>query len=327
MKRREFIAGLGAMAWPRAARAQRGQRVRRIAVLLGGPASDPWSPALLAALRDRLQQLGWNESGNVRIEARFGEADLARGRAQAGELVAMNPDVLLCDSTPLVQELQRLTRSIPIVFAGVADPVASGIVSSLAYPGGNATGFMSPEPAISGRWLELLKEIAPNLTHVLVLGEAGNVGHQARLRAIEEAAPSFGVKVSAAMIRIAPDIENAIRVASGEPHLGLIVAPSVTTMAFRNLLVELAVQHHLPAIYALRYFVAEGGLMSYGAEAAPMWAQAATYVDRILRGASPADLPVQAPIRFQLVLNIKTAKALGLTVPQSILLRADEVIE
>jgi putative tryptophan/tyrosine transport system substrate-binding protein len=327
VRRRQFIAGLGgAAAWPLTALAQGGERVRKVAVLIGGTASDPTNQATAAALRDKLRQLGWSESGNLRIETRFGEGDLARGRAYAAELIAMNPDVILSDSTPLVLELQMLTCTIPIVFASLADPVATGIVASLARPGGNTTGFMNPEPAISAQWLELLKEVAPKLARVLVLVNAGNVGNQTRLRVIEAAAPLVGVEVSSAAIRGSADIENAVRAAC-ESNLGLIIAPAPPISDFRKLIFEQAVLHRLPAIYPFRYWVAEGGLMSYGAEPPPMWAQAATYVDRILRGQSPADLPVQAPTRFQLVINLKTAKAIDLTIPEKLLATADEVIQ
>jgi putative tryptophan/tyrosine transport system substrate-binding protein len=326
MRRREFIAGVGsAAAWP--ALAQRVERVRHVAVLKSGTASDPNQRALVEAVREQLRQLGWTESSNVRIEVRFGEGDLARGRALAAELVAMNPDVLLGDNTPLVQEFQRLTRTVPIVFAGLADPVVSGIVGSLAHPGGNATGFMNPEPAISARQLELLKEIAPSLSRVLVLVQAGNVGHQARLRVIEAAAPAFGVQVSSAAIRSEADIENAISAAVGQLKMGLIVQPSPPPSLLRKVIFEQAARHRLPAIYPYRYFVAEGGLMSYGAALTPMWAQAATYVDRILRGERPADLPVQAPTKIEFVINLNTAKTLGLTIPETLLATADEVIQ
>jgi putative ABC transport system substrate-binding protein len=297
--------------------------VRHVAVLIGGNASDPFNQANVEALRRRLQQLGWSEGGNIRIERRFGEANLARGRALAAELVGTKPDVLLSDNTPLVQEFQKLTRTTPIVFASLADPVASGVVASLARPGGNATGFMNPEPAFSARWLELLKEVAPSLSRILVLVNAGNVGNQARLRVIQAVAPSLGVQVSSATIRTEADIRDAIR-AEG---MGLISSPAPPITDLRKVIVEQAARYRLPAIYPFRYFVTEGGLMSYGAEASPMWAQAATYVDRVLHGEKPGDLPVQAPTTFELVINLKTAKALGLTIPETLLATADEVIQ
>jgi ABC-type uncharacterized transport system substrate-binding protein len=326
MRRREFLAGLGSAA-ASPALAQRAERVRRVAVLNSGAASDPRIRAYAEALRKQLRQLGWTESSNIQIEVRFGEGDLARGRALAAELVAMNPDVLLTDNTPLVQEFQRLTRTVPIVFAGIADPVANDIVRSLARPGGNATGFMNPEPTISARWLELLKEIAPSLSRVLVLVQAGNVGNQARLRVIEAAAPAFGVQVSSAAIRSEADIENAVSAAVGQLKTGLIVPPFPLNSLLRKVIREQAARHRLPAIYPSRRDVADGGLMSYGSEPGPMWTQAAAYVDRILRGEKPADLPVQAPTKIEFVINLSTAKTLGLTIPERLLATAGEVIE
>jgi putative tryptophan/tyrosine transport system substrate-binding protein len=326
MRRREFIAGLGSvLATP--ASAQRGERERHVAVLIGGNASDPFNHAMTEGLRGRLQQLGWSDGRNIQIEVRFGEGDLTQGHALAAELVGKNPDVLLSDNTPLVQEFQRLTRTIPIVFASLADPVASGIVASLARPGGNATGFMNPAPTISARWLELLKEIAPRLMRVLVLVNAGNVGNQARLRVVEAASPAVHVQVSSAAIRSEADISTAIDAAAGQPNTGLIVSPAPPIAGFREVIFEQAARYRLPAIYPFRYYVAEGGLMSYGAEPGPMWVQAATYVDRILHGEKPADLPVQAPAKLDLVINVETAKALGLTIPETLLATADEMLQ
>jgi putative ABC transport system substrate-binding protein len=296
-------------------------------VLIGGNASDPFYQALVEGLRGHLQQLGWSESGNIQIELRFGEGDLTHSRALAAELVGKNPDVLVSPNTPVVQEFLRLTRTIPIVFGGLADPVASGVVASLARPGGNATGFMNPEPTISARWLELLKESAPSLLRVLVLVNAGNVGNQARLRVIEAAGLAIRVQVSSAAIRTEADVRTAIDATIGESNMGLIVSPAPPISGFREVIFEQAARHRLPAIYPFRYYVAEGGLMSYGSEPGPMWAQAATYVDRILRGEKPADLPVQAPAKLDLVINLKTAKALGLTIPETLLATADEVIQ
>jgi putative tryptophan/tyrosine transport system substrate-binding protein len=321
MRRREFIAGVGAAVLPLAAHAQQGERVRHIAVLIGGNASDPFNQANVEALRKRLQQLGWSEGGNIRIEWRFGEANLARGRALAAELVGTNPDVLLSDNTPLVQEFQKLTRTTPIVFASLADPVASGVVASLARPGGNATGFMNPEPAISARWLELLKEIAPNLSRVLVLVNAGNVGNQARLRVIQASIAWRAGVISDDTNRSRH--QGCHKRGGHGPHR--VAGPS--DYHLRKVIVEQAARYRLPAIYPFRYFVTVGGLMSYGAEASPMWAQAATYVDRILHGEKPGDLPVQAPTRFELVINLKTAKTLGFTIPERLLATADEVIQ
>ncbi len=329
MRRREFITLLGgaAVSWPLAARAQQGGVKRRIGVLAGGGEKDPMLLSFVAAFREELRRLGWTESGNVQIESRFAASDSERVRAFAAELVAMNPDAILSDNTPIVQELQRRTHTIPIVFVSLADPVDTGIVPSLAHPGGNTTGFMNPEPAMSGKWLELLKDVAPSLNRVLVLVNAGNVGNAARLRVIEAAAPSLGVRVSSSAIRGPGDIESAINGVVGESNVGLIAAPAAPINDLRKLIFGLTTRHRLPAVYAYRYYAVDGGLMSYGVEPAAMWAQAGTYVDRILRGEKPADLPVQTPTKFQLVINLKTAKTMGLTIPESLLLRADEVIE
>jgi putative tryptophan/tyrosine transport system substrate-binding protein len=332
MKRREFISLCGAVAapvllWPLTVWAQQGAQVRRIGILAGGVESDPILLSFVTAFREGLRRLGWIESGNVQIESRFAASDTGRARAYVAELAAMNPDVILSDNTPIVQELQRRTHTIPIVFVSLADPVDTGIVSSLARPGGNTTGFMNPEPAMSGKWLELLKEITPGLGRVLVLVNAGNVGNASRLRVIETVAPSLGVRVSSSAIRGPSDIEGAINAFVGESNVGLIAAPAAPINDLRKVIFGLAARHHLPAVYAYRYYAVDGGLMSYGVEPAAMWAQAATYVDRILRGEKPADLPVQTPIKFQLIINLKTAKTMGLTIPESLLLRADEVIE
>jgi putative ABC transport system substrate-binding protein len=329
VRRREFITLLGgaAAAWPLAMRAQPGGRVRRIGLLAGGVENDPMLLSFVSAFREELRRLGWTDRGNVQIESRFAAGDSERVRAYAAELIAMNAESIVSDNTPVVQELQKRTRTIPIVFVSLADPVDTGIVPSLSHPGGNTTGFMNPEPAMSGKWLELLKDIVPSLNRVLVMVNAGNAGNAARLRAIEAVAPSLGVRVSSSAIRGPGDIESAINAVVGESDVGLIAAPAAPINNLRELIFELAARHRLPAVYAYRYYAVDGGLMSYGVEPVVMWAQAATYVDRILRGAKPADLPVQTPTKFQLVINLKTAKALGLTIPESFLLRADEVIE
>ena len=328
IKRRDFIAGLGsAAAWPLIARAQRGERMRLVAVLRLGSESEPSSRPNIAALREGLRKLGWIDGGNIRIQLRFAHGDFERARSYADELVLMNPDVILTPDTPIVQELQRRTQTIPIVFPSLADPVASGIVPSLARPGGNTTGFMNPEPAMSAKWLEMLKEVAPDLGRVLVMVNAGNVGNTARLRVIEAAASSLGVQVSSANIRAPSDVESAIAAVANEKNVGFIVCPGPPLQDFGKLISGPAARHHLPSIFPFRFFVTEGGLMSYGAETAPMWAQAATYVNRILNGEKPADLPVVQPTKFELVINLKTAKTLGLEVPARLLALADEVIE
>jgi ABC-type uncharacterized transport system substrate-binding protein len=313
MRRREFITLLGgAAAWPLAARAQQGERMRRIGVLTGEDVV-----VFVGAFREELQRLGWSDGHNLRIDMRVSSA----------ELIAINPDVMVAENTPAVQDLQRHTRTIPIVFVGLGDPVLTGVVASLARPGGNATGFMNPEPSISGKWLELLKEIAPATTRVLVLLNANNVANLTRLRAIEASAPSLNVRVSSSAIRDAGEIEAAIYAMARESNAGLIVTPGPPNDGLRKTIFALAARHRLPGVYPYRYYTADGGLMSYGADRVDIWRRAASYVDRILKGEQPADLPVQAPTKYELVINLKTAKALGLDMPPTLLARADEVIE
>ena len=313
-RRREFITLLGgaAVAWPFAARAQQGERMRRIGVLTGEDVV-----VFVGAFREELQRLGWSDGHNLRIDMRVSSA----------ELIAINPDVMVAENTPAVQDLQRHTRTIPIVFVGLGDPVLTGVVASLARPGGNATGFMNPEPSISGKWLELLKEIAPATTRVLVLLNANNVANLTRLRAIEASAPSLNVRVSSSAIRDAGEIEAAIYAMARESNAGLIVTPGPPNDGLRKTIFALAARHRLPGVYPYRYYTADGGLMSYGADRVDIWRRAASYVNRILKGEQPADLPVQAPTKYELVINLKTAKTLGLDLPPSVLARADEVIE
>jgi ABC-type uncharacterized transport system substrate-binding protein len=328
LRRREFITVLGGAAvWSHTLRAQQGERVRRIGVLVDGAGSDMTLQAFVAAFRAGLQKLGWIEGRNLRIDDRWAAGDSGRMRTYAAELVAMSPDVMLTGNTPIVQELQRQTHTIPIVFVAVGDPVATGVVASLARPGGNATGFMNPEASISGKWLELLKEIAPGINRVLVMVNAGNMANASRLRAIEASAPSFGVRVSSSAVRDAGEMESAVDSIARESNTALIVTPGAPISDHRKMIFALANRNHLPAVYPYRYYAAEGGLMSYGAEPLDMWQRAASYVDRIFKGEKPADLPVQQPTKYELVLNLKTAKAIGLTIPESFLLRADEVIE
>jgi putative ABC transport system substrate-binding protein len=329
VKRREFISLLGgaAAAWPLAARAQQAERVRRIGVLMDGTGTDMTLRAYVAALRTGLQKLGWIVGQNLRIQELWAESDSGRMRTYAAELVAIGADVILTGNTPIVQELQRQTRTIPIVFVALGDPVATGVVASLARPGGNATGFMNPPPSVSEKWLELLKEIAPGINHVLVMINAGNIANANRLPAIKTSALSMGVRVSSSAIHDASDLRSAIDSIAREANTGLIVTPGAPISDLRKMLFEFANQNHLPAVYAYRQDAMEGGLMSYGAEPLDMWQRAASYVDRILRGEKPADLPVQGPTSYKLVINLTTAKALGLDVPPSLLARADEVIE
>jgi putative ABC transport system substrate-binding protein len=328
MKRREFIAGLGsAAAWPVVARGQQPGGTRRIGVLLGGAEDDLITQSLIHAFEASLRNLGWVQGRNLLIEAFFTSGDARQMRAIVDGVLARNPDAIVSNNTPIVQELQRRTHTVPIVFVTLADPVDSGIVASLAHPGGNTTGFMNPEPGMSGKWLELLKEVAPNIRRVHVIVNAGNVGNAARLRVMQALAPSIGMHLSSSAIRGPGDIESAINGIAGEPNAGLIATPASPINELRKSIFALAERHRLPAIYAYRYYAADGGLMSYGAEPDRMWEQTATYIDRILRGARPGDLPVQGPSKFQLVINLKAAKAIGLAIPQKLLAITDELIE
>jgi len=328
IKRREFITLLGgaAAAWPLAARAQQSERMRRIGVLMSTAAGDPQSQARLAGFLQGLQEFGWTADRNVRIDYRWTGDDVERRRS-AAELVALAPDVLLASTSPSVAALQQVTRTIPIVFAAVTDPVGQGFVASLARPGGNTTGFALYEYGIGAKWLELLKEIAPGVTRVAVLREPTLPFTSGELGAIQGAASSLRVEVSPLGVRDAGDITPDIAAFAREPNGGMIVLASPSTNAHRNLIIELAAQHRLPAVYTTRYFVTDGGLMSYAPDRSDLYRRAAGYVDRILKGEKPTGLPVQAPTRYELVINLKTAKALGLTVPPTLLATADEVIE
>jgi putative ABC transport system substrate-binding protein len=329
MKRREFITILGgtAVAWPLAARAQQGGRMRRVSVVMSLAENDPEAQARVAALARGLRDLGWTEGRNLRIEYRgIVGGGIDRMRAALTELVASNPDVVHAQVTPIVQELQRQTRSIPIVFATIIDPVEAGMVASLARPGGNATGFLGSEPALSGKLLELLKEVAPSVNRVLVLLNSGSDANPIELRAIEAAAPSFGVQVSSGTVRDASEIESAIEAIGRTPNAGLVVTPGIPINDRRKLIFALASRYRLPAVYMFRFFTVDGGLL-YGPDILDMYRRSATYVDRILKGERPGDLPVQAPVKYELVINLNAAKAIALTVPPTLLARADEVIE
>jgi ABC-type uncharacterized transport system substrate-binding protein len=329
LKRREFIAALVSVAatWPLVARAQQGDRRRRIGVLNPFTESDPEVHANITAFRQTLQKLGWTDGGNVRIDYRWGGADPGRIHAQAKELVSINPDVILVSSALALQPLLQETRSIPVVITNISDPVGAGFVASLARPGGNITGFTVAEFSMFGKLLEVLKEVAPHVTRVAVLLNPDQIPQAGMLRVIEAAAPSFRVQVTAAGARDAAELERAIDQFAREPNGGLIVLPNPVTDGNRGLIIAMAARHRLPAAYAFRHSVADGGLISYGPDRADMFRQAASYVDRILRGEKPADLPVQQPTKFELVINLKTAKALGLDVPWFVQQRADEVIE
>jgi putative tryptophan/tyrosine transport system substrate-binding protein len=328
MKRREFIALLGgAAAWPLAARAQQGERMRRIGVLTPFAANDAEGQARLTAFAQGLHHWGWIVGQNIRIEYRWGDGKADTMRKYATELVALAPDVILASSSAAVAPLLEASRTVPIVFAGIADPVGAGYVESLARPGGNATGFAIYEYSISGKWLELLKEVAPRVTQVAVLRESGIAAGPGQFGAIQALAPSLGVEVRAVDVRDAGDIERALTAFAQGSDGGMIVVGSPAATVQRGLIIALAARHKLPAVYPFRTFVADGGLISYGPDFNDQFRRAAGYVDRILKGEKPADLPVQASTKYELTINLKTAKALGLDVPPSLLARADEVIE
>jgi putative ABC transport system substrate-binding protein len=331
MRRRTFITLLGgaAAAWPLVARAQQPARMRRIGYLLSAlPADDPEGQARRTAFVQGLQQHGWTDGRNVRIDYRFGLGDAERNRKYAAELVALAPDVILAGGAGAVAPLQQATRSLPIVFANVVDPVGAGYVASLARPGGNTTGFMASEFSLSAKLLELLKQIAPRVTRVAVLrNTAGGGGGTSQFAAIQTVTPSFGVELTPVGDRDAGEIERGITAFARGPNDGLIATSQGIQQILRDLIIALAARHRLPAVYPFRRFVIEGGLISYGTDQAEPYRQAAGYVDRILKGEKPADLPVQAPVRFETVLNRKTAKALGLDVPVEVLVRATEVID
>jgi putative ABC transport system substrate-binding protein len=329
MRRREFITFLGsaAAAWPLTARAQQSNRVRRIGVLMGFAENDEVWQAYLAAFRQRLHDLGWTDGRNLRIDYRFTGESTERTRIAAGELVALAPDVIFVSTNPAVSALMRVTRTIPIVFTWVSDSVGSGYVASLAHPGGNITGFHNFEPALGGKWLELLKEIAPGVRRAAVVHVPEIAANVAFIRVAEAASTSLGMTVTAAGVRDAADIERVLTEFAREPNGGLIVTPSPLTATRRDPIIAVAARLGLPTIYSFRFYAASGGLASYGIDQLETVREAASYVDRILRGANPGELPVQLPTKYQLVVNLKTAKTLGLTIPESFLLRADEVIE
>jgi putative tryptophan/tyrosine transport system substrate-binding protein len=313
MRRREFIAGLGAAAWPVVARAQQGERVRRIGVHMFLSADDPDSPASVAAFAQGLQELGWTIGRNVRIDYRWGASDTERARTSAAELVALAPDILLATTGSSVRTLQQLTRTVPIVFAGALDPVGSGLVASLARPGGNTTGFAGIEYGLTGKWLGLLKQIAPRVTRAAVIRDPTAAAGGGQLGAIQAVAPLFGVEVSPVDSRDPSEIERAVTAFARGSDGGLIVTANVLARLHGKLIIALAARHRLPAVYSSRTYVTDGGLISYGPVLTDNYRRAAGYVDRILRGEKPADLPVQAPVKYEMVFNMKTAKALGLT--------------
>jgi putative ABC transport system substrate-binding protein len=328
MRRRDFVTLLGsAAAWPLAARAQPGERVRRIGALLPAAADDAVFQARIGAFLQELALLGWAIGRNVSVDIRWGTTNPAEIRRQAKELVALAPDDILAGGISTVPSLLQATRTIPIVFVMVTDPVAAGFVDSLARPGGNVTGFMNSEYGMSGKWLELLKEVAPTVTRVAVLRDPAISSGIGQFAAIQSVAPQLGMDVSPMNVRDAAEIEHAVTAFAGIPNGGLIVTASALAVGNRELILMLAARHKLPTVYWERFFVAAGGLISYGPNFIDQFRRSAGYVDRILKGEKPANLPVQAPTKFETVLNLKTAKALGLDVPPMMLARADEVIE
>jgi putative ABC transport system substrate-binding protein len=329
MRRRNFLGILGGAAatWPVVARAQQGESVRRIGIVLPAASDNAEFQTRLAAFHQALEQLGWIIGRNVRIDTRWATANAADIRRHVAELVALTPDVILAHASTTVGPLLQATRTVPIVFPVAADPVAAGFVDSLARPGGNATGFMDFEYGMAAKWLELLKQIAPNVTRVAVLRDPGIPTGPAQFGVIQAMAPSLRVEAIAVNVRDAPEIERDVATFARSSNGGLLVTSSSLSRLHRNLIVTLAARHKLPAVYWDRFFVAAGGLISYGSDTIDMYRRAAGYVGRILKGEKPADLPVQAPTKYELVINLKTAKALGLTVPPSVLARADTVIE
>jgi putative tryptophan/tyrosine transport system substrate-binding protein len=329
VRRREFIRALGgAASWPLAALAQQPEQLKRIGVLMDFEASEPEGQARKAAFSQRLQHLGWTQGNNVQIDTRWAGDDADRERRYSAELVALAPDVILASASPSIAALQRVTHTVPIVFAIVIDPVGAGFVASLARPGGNTTGFSAFEYSLSGKWLELLKELAPSVARVAVLRDptqAAGIGQFAAIQAM--APPSFGMELRPIDVRDLAEIERGITALASEPNGGLIVTASTPAVKHRDLIISLATRFRLPNVYPFRYWPADGGLASYGPNPTDNYARAADYVDRILKGAKPADLPVQAPTKYELVVNLKTAKGLGLTITPSLLAIADKVIE
>src|SRR5215468_9864106 len=328
MNRRRFIKLLGgAAAWPLAARAQQGKRMRRVGALMPYAANDPQVQTRNAAFLQGLQQLGWAVGNNVQIDYRWSAGNEDDTRKYAAELVALAPDVIFASGSAAVGPLRRATRTVPIVFVATSDPVGAGFVESLARPGGNTTGFTPYEYGIGAKWLELLKQIAPSVTRVAVVRDPAITAGIGLWGAIQSVAPSFGVELRPIDVRDPGEIERTVASFAGGPNGGLILTGSALAVVHRDLIIALAARHRLPAVYYERYFAAAGGLISYGSDSTEQFRLAAGYVDRILKGEQPADLPVQAPTKYETVLNLKTAKALGLEVPATVLARADEVIE
>ena len=330
MKRREFITlAASAAIWPLTARGQQADRLHRIAVLMNFSESDPEAQARVAAFEQTLKQIGWRDGHNIRIDYRWTAGNLVQARVRAAELVRLSPAVIVTNSTPAVAAVRQETGTIPIVFVQVTDPVGAGFVTSLARPGGNVTGFVTiSEFSMGGKWIEMLREIDPRVARVAFIFNPRTAPYAEHFLSAVNAVPlSFGVEILPSPVLDAAEIERAIDTIAREPNGGLVVLPDAFTASHRDLIIALVARDRLPAIYPFRYFVTRGGLMSYGYDTVDLYRQAASYVDRILKGEKPADLPVQAPTKFALVINLKTAKALGLEIPPTLLARADEVIE
>jgi putative ABC transport system substrate-binding protein len=329
MRRRDFIKGIAGStaAWPLATKAQQSGQMRRVGVLLYYGSSNPEGQAGVAALQTSLQQSGWIEGVNIRFDIRWGEDNAERGRRFAAELVSLAPDVILASSTPIAATLQSITHTLPIVFVTVSDPVGAGLIESLARPGGNVTGFMNFEYSLSGKWLELLKQLVPGLVRAAVLREASNPATIGQFSAIQAAAQPFAIELKAINVRDAGEMERTLVDFARAPNCGLIVTPTAGQSPQRELILELAAKLKLPAVYGDPELAAAGGLIAYGPDRVEEFRRAAGYVDRILRGEKPGDLPVQAPTKYELAINAKAAKALGLTIPASLLTTADKVIE
>jgi putative ABC transport system substrate-binding protein len=327
MRRREFIALAGSAALtPLAADAQQRERVRRVGVLIPFR-EDAETLILVAAFKQRFQELGWTEGRNVQLDYRHTDGNPERTRSASADLVALAPDAILAYANPAVSSLMQVTQTIPIVFTQASDPVGSGFVSNLAHPGGNITGFHSFEPAIAAKWLDVLKQLAPSVRRVAVLHDPGIAANTAFVRTAEAAAGTFAVTLTAAGVHNAEEIERTLIEFAKEPDGGLIVAPAPPTFGNRQMIADIAVRLHLPAVYSYRFFVTSGGLASYSIDGKDLWRAAASYIDRILRGENPGDLPVQLPTKYYLVINLKAASALGFQIPEKLLVNADEVIE
>ena len=329
MKRREFIAGLGsAVAWPMVARAQQGERVRRIGLLMNFPEADTEGNARLVAFLQRMRELGWSDGHNLKLESRWSGADIDRMRTFAREIVVQQPDLIVAVGTPATSAVMRETSTIPILFTQVSDPVGGGLVTNLARPGGNVTGFTLFEFSIGSKWLQTIKEIAPNVTRVAVLFNPTTAPYAPLyLRSVEDGASSFAVDFSTLPLQDAVELEPTIKTFAATPNSALLVLTDTFTTVNRDRIIALAAEYRLPALYPYRFFAQSGGLVSYGVDTLEQYPRAAAYADRVLKGAKPGDLPIQQPINFELVINAQTARMLGLTVPPSLLARADEVIE